>query len=206
MTIKSLFFATTTTALLTLSLTAQAAPEGKFFIGTGIGMNRLFNPLKTSGTRYSYAKNGLLGQISTGYHYAFANHFSFGSELFINLQNTQFKDSTSFAAELKGKLRLSYGLRFMPGYQVTNQYNLYSIIGFGGVNTQYHYNSQRRTLNLPMIQAGIGNSYTFKNNLGVNTEVTYLAARNKNFTVGSRSFKTRHLGALDATASVYMMF
>ena len=132
---------------LALIASGTAAANG-FYVGAGLGVinqsNKSTNtilqlsedidgaylPYSTSQTNSALGINGtLLG----GYSWLFANHFVIALEAFVNSSNAKVDyEQTTHVLNVTSDFSLSstYGLRLLPGYQVTPETKVYGIVGY----------------------------------------------------------------------------
>lgn len=133
-------------ALITMLSCGSALANG-FYIGGGAGVLQLTNksstaisfdpnpedmPVQTSSNNPGTNMN-INGTILGGYQWSFANRFALAIEAFTNLSSAKISDSYSIY-NLEGTndltLNSTYGVRILPGYQITPATEIYTILGY----------------------------------------------------------------------------
>ncbi len=130
--------------------TQSSTHKNGFYVGAGAGVMGLFNTQKTTtaitdtdgvsgNTQTVDAGNANInGTVFAGYAWYLPKQTFLGLELFDNLTNTG--GNTSNAAEVQTSTSVNttnsmtlenvYGIRALPGYQVTPSTTMYGIVGF----------------------------------------------------------------------------
>ncbi len=134
---------------------AEPAAKSGFYVGAGVGGIGFSN--KFTGSATGTSVNGLVESASSasqevgdvgfnstllaGYTFALPKRFSVGLEAFGNYTNTSASQSitvgnegpsNSISSSSNGDLKMDwvYGVRLLPGYQVTEQAVAYAILGY----------------------------------------------------------------------------
>lgn len=103
------------------------------------------------------SSSGLLGNVFFGFDHQFASNFYFGTEAELFLDNAAHQQSMDLddgeLLKRQIKMKYSYNLSVLPGYQIAQNFRLYSRLGFAQGDYQYqthlgnHYYDQTKMLN-----------------------------------------------------------
>jgi outer membrane immunogenic protein len=194
-----MFKKTLLTAALALAATGAASADG-FYAGLGLGASALhsqstLNSLTGDDSTGENGNFGVLGGLFGGYNFNFANQLNLGLEAFVNADSAKFNESVN-AVGYTGKLTYNYGLRVLPGYQITADTDLHLLAGvarghFEGSSVNFS-NSQ----NVNGWQLGLGSTTSVNTNFAVRGDVIYTGykTQNLNFSNGDTgSFKANTL-------------
>jgi len=170
-----------------LAASSVASADG-FYLGAGIGASDLHDKNTANvvvagedvSTNATYGKFGALGSIFGGYGWSFASQFNLGLEAFANAMSTKLTYSTD---DINGSIkdRYSYGVRVLPGYQVTPDADVHAILGYvrGNFKTagtiiasDYTYNVTHKANGY---QLGLGTGMNIAKNMGIRGDVIYSA-------------------------------
>ena len=115
-------------AAVALSTTAFA--DG-FYAGAGLGGSSLHVKLTDSGNNHSgnYGSTDVVGGLLGGYSFNMANQVNLGVEAFFNGTSDKISQTNANGSS-DVKLRYNYGVRVLPGYQLTPDTDMHLIAGY----------------------------------------------------------------------------
>lgn len=197
-------------------LACGSALANGFYVGGGAGLlefkNKWSSTLTSSifhgeedATISTESKKGgdmnINGTVLAGYQWAFANHFALALEAFTNRSATELTDdSTMYGIQRDATLKSgwTYGLRVLPGYQVTPDTQVYGIVGYAHTSTTLDTNSAATQENIYLsigsnsehtqfdgYQLGLGTKIDLPQvspHLAVRTDVIYTGYASKTIT------------------------
>lgn len=187
---------------IALAASSVALADG-FYAGAGLGGTGFHDQM---GSDDDQGNLGVIGGVFGGYTWNFANQFNLGAEAFGN--------ATSAKAEILGvadvKSRYNYGVRALPGYQVTPDTEVHAIVGFVRGNFKVEQNagsfSQDKTFNANGFQLGLGTGTNVAKNIAVRGDLVYSGYQSKTVSdADGDSFKNK-INTLDGIVSVAYKF
>jgi len=190
-----------------MAAAAQApASHGDWYLGIGAGPTSFFN--KVSNSSNASANYGVLGALASlygGYNYTFTSGFGLGGEVFGDVRSPYYKDNNSFNPSYKARLRYTYGLRVLPGYQFNSTVSAHAILGYVRGNMRSTAGGYSHTSNLTGYQLGLGADYMATQHVGLRGDLIYSNYNKASFNIDGVSFKNWP-STMDAVLSVFYSF
>lgn len=190
-----------------------------FYVGIGAGAMDLITDYSGAGTTvttnrgatrtHSTSENtGKLGADATmevGYAWYFPNRFFFGTEVFGDITSVTTSTSSTGTTTIAGQaetatvdgqlqLKYTYGLRILPGYQLTKDAVAYGIIGYSAADTDYTTNASvsgassgslpegSLTKTFSGYQVGLGSMINVTENVAIRGDMIYSGYTSETFT------------------------
>lgn len=193
------------TALLALTATGVASANG-FYAGFGVGGSALHsgNDLTQSSTTTSHdiGNIGALGSVFGGYNFNLDNQVNLGIEAFANADSVkaQYQDSTYTLTE---KLTYNYGLRLVPGYQITADTDLHLLAGLarGHFTGRDSTGGEDDSKNIYGWQGGFGATTAVNSNFSVRGDLIYTDYKKKTYDLGTNESMSIKANTLDGVIS-----
>ncbi len=173
-----------TLLVVALAAASSMAMADGFYAGAGVGGQNLYSHMNDgAGRTYDAGKIGFTGGVLGGYAFNFANQFNLGVEAFGDFDTAKASEqATSYTATLKQLY--DFGLRVLPGYQVTADSDIHLILGYvrGHFKTTDTLASVgSTTFNSNGFQAGAGIGTNLMKNVAVRGDVVFDGYQNKTF-------------------------
>jgi len=183
----------TQTAIISIAASSCALADG-FYAGIGAGASSFNNILSTannaiasnviSNSSGDMGSTGVIGSLFAGYNFSFANKCNLGLEAFSNIMSTSTThnmNTTSAIAiitqDLKISSRYTYGLRILPGYEITPDTTGHIILGYARGNFKItnngKFNNISATFNSNGLQTGLGFTTAITKNLALGLDAIY---------------------------------
>jgi opacity protein-like surface antigen len=211
-----MFKKTLLVTIIAVAAAGSAFADG-FYVGAGIGGSNLNEKLTAADVDNIYndgasdmGKLGFLGSIFGGYTFNFSNQMNLGLEVFGNATNAKASDS-DYQGTMSMKQRYQYGIRALPGYQITQDSDLHAIVGFIRGNFRLTdsglvQSGVDSTFNANGYELGFGAGTNVAKNINVRADVIYNGYQTKtvNTTAGD-SYKNQ-LHSWDGLLSVAYKF
>lgn len=164
-----------------------------FYTGIGAGASSFNNTIATSDNQesYDFGSIGVIGSLFAGYNFSLAHKLNLGLEAFGNTMsasvtadhvnnNVTINDNTLGIAtnsELKISSRYAYGLRILPGYEITSDTICHIILGYVRGNFKLtdngRYGIASSVFNSNGLQTGIGLSTHITKNIILGVDAIY---------------------------------
>ena len=201
-------------ALLLPSLAmAGAAPtmgaHMHWYAGVGAGPTGFFNKEKTTGGfngSANYSALGILGTLYGGVDYSLANGLDMAAEIFGDARSAWYKDDHNYTPSYDARMRYTYGLRVLPGYQLSTAATVHLLLGFVRGNLKSTWGSGNRNIsNLGGYQVGLGGNYMLSHHVGLRGDLIYSQYQEKTFSMGGFRFKNKP-STFDGVVSVFYAF
>jgi len=200
-----MFKKTLLTAALVVAATGVASADG-FYVGAGVGGSGLHSNNSYNHTETVDLGNiGLVGGLFGGYNFNFANQINLGVEAFGNFDSANMHNNASIHNS-STKLQYNYGLRFLPGYQLTADTDLHLLAGVAMGHEKYDRNptggtSASGTTNAAGFQMGFGSGTAVNSNFAVRGDIIYTGYKSKTFTLSDSHTQTLKMSSLDGVVS-----
>ncbi|MCD6047283.1 MAG: hypothetical protein K0S08_930 [Gammaproteobacteria bacterium] len=207
---------------IALAASSVALADG-FYVGAGIGgtgfHDKVDNTLTVDGVTETSSSDhgnlGVLGGLLAGYTWNFANQFNLGVEGFANATSAKISHTSMDGDTTNVKARYNYGVRLVPGYQVTPDTDVHAIVGYVRGNFKAEATdadtgaSASKTQNLNGFQLGVGSGTNVAKNVVVRGDIIYSGYQNKtnSFSDGVVSLSNKNkFNTLDGVVSVAYKF
>jgi opacity protein-like surface antigen len=197
---------------IALAASSVALADG-FYVGAGVGGTGFHNQSNIdNGVVKSDTGNlGVIGGVLAGYNWNFANQFNLGVEGFANATSAKttanYLDSTVTVTQ---KARYNYGVRLVPGYQVTPDTDVHAIVGYvrGNFKTEASAGSfsASKTFNANGFQLGVGSGTNVAKNVVVRGDVVYSGYQSKTVSDAEGDTAKNKINTLDGIVSVAYKF
>jgi len=177
------------TALLALTATGVASANN-FYAGFGVGGSALHSENKLTGVSLSgdTGNFGALGSVFGGYNFNLDNQVNLGLEAFANASSVKATVANS-TYSLTEKLTYNYGLRLVPGYQITADTDLHLLAGIarGRITFTDSTGGAEGSKNVYGWQGGFGSTTTVNSNFAVRGDIIYTDYKKKTYSLGTES-------------------
>lgn len=184
----------------------QSENNTPIYLGVGLGVQSLKAENSSAGSGQDDAgSHGLLGGIFAGYNHHFSHRFNLGGEAFFNLTNTNASLYGSYSPALHLKDRYEYGLRLLPGYQLTQNTFFHLILGVENASFKSSTGGYSKTYTKTAPVIGIGSTTGFTQHLALRGDISYASFPRESYTLNGTSFKTRS-SMVEAMLSLVYMF
>ncbi|PIQ43076.1 MAG: hypothetical protein COV52_00740 [Gammaproteobacteria bacterium CG11_big_fil_rev_8_21_14_0_20_46_22] len=169
-----------------------SANNTPIYLGMGLGVQSLKAENRfENGGQDDFGSHGLLAGLYAGYNHHFARRFNLGGEVFFNLANTSASSYGSYDPSLHFKNRYEYGLRLLPGYQLTQNTFFHLILGVENASFKSSTGGYNKTYTKTAPVIGIGSTTGFTQHLALRGDISYASFPRESYTLNGTSFKTR---------------
>jgi hypothetical protein len=174
---------------------AGAASADGFYVGAGIGGIGLHQATSitfvndygdTDHLSNDGGTLGVTGGLLAGYNFNFANQMNLGIEGFANMtsakQNSELvstsgNDVATVSTVLKEKY--NYGVRLVPGYQVTPDSDMHVLVGY----VRGHFTANSENTNANGFQLGLGSTTSVTKEFSLRGDIIYSGYKSKSASV-----------------------
>ena len=201
-----MFKKTVLVGAIALAASGVALADG-FYVGAGLGATS-FNDTMTMPGRADNGMLGVIGGIYGGYTFNFANQFNLGLEAFGNATSAQIKNNNN--PDVTVKSRYSYGVRALPGYQLTPDTEVHLLAGYVRGNFKQSVSTSNvsaitanktNTFNANGFQLGAGTGTNIAKNVALRGDLIFSGFQSKTL----NGIKNR-VNTLDGVASIAYKF
>lgn len=206
-------------ALVTGFGVANIAMANGFYAGANAGVSNLNNDLSFDSTdggdftgKVDTGDTGVTGGFLGGYTFNFASKLNLGVEAFANMDSSKTNANVNGYGSLELKQRYAYGLRMLPGYQVTKDTDVHLLAGYVRGNFRLRDNglldpNLSKTFNANGYQLGFGMGTDIVKNIGVRADVIYSGYQSKKVygSVPSDTY-TNRIHTVDGVAALVYKF
>lgn len=190
--------------------------------GTTVTTNR--GATRTHATSDKTGELGGDGTMEIGYAWYFPNRFFFGTEAFGDITGVSTSTSSTGTTTINGQaetatvdgemqLKYTYGLRVLPGYQLTQDAVAYAIVGYSRAHTDFTSNASvagASSGSLPSgsltdtfsgYQVGLGSMINVSEHVAIRGDMIYSGYTSKTFTKTESNANGSATTSLDAQPS-----
>lgn len=204
---KALFIAISS---LLVAGSAQAARNG-WYGGVDIGASSFQDKISiTNAGNATYGVQGGVLGLFGGYDLAFTNCFNLGMEAFLNGFNNKIKVTNDAGNTLESKLRYNWGVRVLPGYNITPERVVYLLAGYVNGNFRLtdngNYSVASNSYNSGGYQLGIGGASSISRNLVLRGDIISSSYANKSFNGSSNINYKNQLSSLEGEIALVYKF
>lgn len=177
-----------TLLVVALGAVSTAAMADGFYAGVGFGGEGYQDKVTSYvGTHRTEGALGVMGGLFGGYTVNFANQFNLGGEVFGNVNSAKITDGSittvnSSAYGYTVKSRYNYGVRALPGYQVTPDTDVHALVGYVRGNFKFTDSNPagtNSTNNFNGYQVGGGMGVNVMKNVAVRGDFYYTGYQTK---------------------------
>lgn len=200
-----MFKKTLLVAALALTATGVASANG-FYAGLGVGGSSLTSQdsytTPSSNTSVDTGKIGVLGNLFGGYNFNFDNQMNLGIEAFAGADSAKV-EANAGSFSVSDQLRYNYGVRMLPGYQITADTDLHLLAGYTRGNFKFSTSTGYSTnKNANGYQVGFGSTTSVNSNFAVRGDIIYSGYKSVSTGVGTNGDSaTAKASTLDGVVS-----
>ncbi len=194
---------------IAVAASSVALADGAY-VGVGLGAQAMHDKMQvtsvTNGGTNNVGNFGAMGGLYAGYGFNFANQFNLGLEAFGNIDSAKAVDSTG--GKFAGiKSRYDYGVRVLPGYQITPDTTGYILAGYVRGNFQNQTQSGgNQNFNANGFQVGLGSQTNIAKNVGLRGDFYYNGFQSKTVTDSLSNTYSNKINTLNGVLSVNYKF
>ncbi|MCD6047281.1 MAG: hypothetical protein K0S08_928 [Gammaproteobacteria bacterium] len=194
-------------AAATILATSSSSFASGFYLGAGMGADSFDNKATINDATAQFNNTGVLGSLFAGYQYNFTNGFNLGAEAFANTTTAKIINH-AYIPPATSEAHYNYGLRVLPGYNITPYIEAHLISGFvrGNFQDQFGEFATKKTFNINGFQVGLGTSAMATKNIAIRGDVIYSGYHSHTVTDAFDNVFQNKIHTVDAILSAMYKF